>query len=157
MNRLAKIARTAYVRLRAIAFRWVAHPRVRRVVMPLVGALERLRTRNLSTKERWDRSIGWEVSYWDDWLRSAEATDLLDMDRPLAGPPRLAACVEAVNTDHVRILVVGAGPLTVVGRTFPGKMIEVTATDALANDYDEILARTKLCHQCAPSSPTASP
>ena len=52
----------------------------------------------------------------------------------------LAPYVDRVDGDHVRILDVGSGPLTKLGKTHPSKRLEITATDLLANDYDHLLA-----------------
>ncbi len=36
---------------------------------------------------------------------------------------------------EVSILDVGAGPLTIINKTFPGKTLTITATDPLADEY----------------------
>jgi len=43
--------------------------------------------------------------------------------------------------DEIRILDVGAGPITLLGRTHPTKRIEIVATDALADEYDRIMQK----------------
>lgn len=40
----------------------------------------------------------------------------------------------------VRLLDVGAGPLTTLGKTWPGHSLEISAVDPLAGEYDEILS-----------------
>jgi SAM-dependent methyltransferase len=130
-----------FVAARALALRLVANQQVRRVVMPLAGLVTRVRTRGMSVQERWNHSIGWEVSFWDDWLRTPEAARRLDPANPLDGPPTMLRVIEQLGTEHVRIVDVGAGPITPIGRVLDGHTIEVTATDALAAEYDEVLAR----------------
>lgn len=42
---------------------------------------------------------------------------------------------------NVRILDVGAGPLTVLGKKWPGRNVEIIPTDALSEGYDELLQK----------------
>lgn len=39
----------------------------------------------------------------------------------------------------VKILDVGAGPLTRIGKIWPGHQLEITATDPLAESYEQLL------------------
>lgn len=45
---------------------------------------------------------------------------------------------------EVSILDVGAGPLTIVGKRWEGHTVRLTAVDALADDYRQILAELRL-------------
>ncbi len=47
----------------------------------------------------------------------------------------------ASGTDRIRILDVGAGPLTVLGKRLTGVQIDITAVDPLAGDYGTLLQR----------------
>ncbi len=58
------------------------------------------------------------------------------------------------ETQHLlRVLDVGAGPMTLLGKVWPGHRVELTAVDALASEYDQVLeecgvvplVRTRLC------------
>jgi SAM-dependent methyltransferase len=53
---------------------------------------------------------------------------------------RLVDLFTRVPTERVRILDVGAGPLTVLGKVLPGRRLEIHPIDALADDYDRLLA-----------------
>jgi SAM-dependent methyltransferase len=128
--------RTLYRTLRRQARR----PAVRRVLQPIIGQAYRLRNRRLSVKGRWERAIGWEVTYWDEWLGSDDARRMLDPEMPV-DTPLLAEAFDKIAAEEILIVDVGAGPITPVGKTFPGKRLKVVATDALAAEYDEILAR----------------
>ena len=48
------------------------------------------------------------------------------------------------TTNTIRILDAGAGPFTQLGSAWPGHKVEVTAVDALASQYDELLAEYNL-------------
>lgn len=45
---------------------------------------------------------------------------------------------------EIHILDVGAGPLTRVGKQLPGRKIKITATDALAPEYDDLLQKANI-------------
>jgi SAM-dependent methyltransferase len=87
-----------------------------------------------------------EVLFWWKWLRegrsSAVRADLLDPSRPLRSD--LVDVVSRLGSGKVRILDVGAGPLTTIGfrhPTDPGITIEVTPTDVLAPSYERLLRK----------------
>ncbi len=51
----------------------------------------------------------------------------------------MASVIERVPGELVSIIDVGAGPLTTVGKAHPGKRLQITATDPLAQEYDRIM------------------
>ncbi|MFL5620944.1 MAG: class I SAM-dependent methyltransferase [Gemmatimonadaceae bacterium] len=85
-----------------------------------------------------------EVQFWQNWLSTKgmywpdDFRARCDPGRPLDG--HLAPYIDRVDADCVRILDVGSGPLTKLGKTHPSKRLEITATDLLATDYDRLLA-----------------
>ena len=94
----------------------------------------------------WMDNIGEEVSFWHHFLatkgdrwpegyKSRFKTDSLVDER-------LRKRIALHPSEHIRILDVGAGPLTTVGRVVPGKVIEITPTDPLADMYDLLLEKT---------------
>ena len=93
--------------------------------------------------ERSDALQG-EVQFWRNWLSTKgmywpdDFRARFDPDLPIGG--HLASYVDRVDADFVRILDVGSGPLTKLGKTHPSKRLEITATDLLATDYDRLLA-----------------
>jgi SAM-dependent methyltransferase len=117
--------------------------------------MQSIRDRNLAIPERWRRRRADEISYWADTLRSPEVgrlfPDRLDPKSEIRVPGLVRALAEIPETD-VSILDVGSGPLTSVGKTFPGKKITVVATDPLAAEYVAILRE---CRICAPVLPVA--
>lgn len=104
----------------------------------MAGRAQALRDRGLSARDRWAKRTSDESRYWVDALNDPDAksrfADRLDPEREITGEA-LRKAVEEIGKEDVRILDVGSGPLTSVGKTYPGKRIEVVATDALAEDY----------------------
>lgn len=100
------------------------------------------------TIDRWREGIQFELDFWEDWIRTrgsqwqAEFEERVSPDTPL--DPSLAALVADQPSPIVRILDVGAGPLTAVGKKLAGKTLEITAVDALANEYDVFLDRYRV-------------
>lgn len=100
-----------------------------------------------SPKRRWNRQLTAESDYWTRYfeIRGNDGSTYeghlahLNPDYPLEA--HIAAAVGDVSGDTIRLLDVGAGPATRLGRVWKGKPIDVTAVDPLANDYDAILRK----------------
>jgi 2-polyprenyl-3-methyl-5-hydroxy-6-metoxy-1,4-benzoquinol methylase len=116
-------------------------------VVRAAGRLQSLRDGRLSYRERWSKRRTHESGYWTDSLAAPDArerfADRLDPNTVIAGKA-LTRAVEEVPREEISILDVGSGPLTSVGKTYPGKQIEVTAADALADEYVEALRKAKI-------------
>jgi 2-polyprenyl-3-methyl-5-hydroxy-6-metoxy-1,4-benzoquinol methylase len=109
-------------------------------------------------QRRWTNHISDELRFWDHWLRDKgwkwkeQYEFRMQHDSELQG--ELAALLPSEPPDEIRILDVGAGPLTELGKCLLGKKIAVYATDALASEYDVLLkkysihppVRTQTCH-----------
>jgi ubiquinone/menaquinone biosynthesis C-methylase UbiE len=93
-------------------------------------------------KEQWLAGIDSEIAFWRDLIATKGGqwpdsfAKRFDPDFPLQDwvvkwldPARPVA----------RILDVGAGPLTILGKVWDGHRVEITAVDALADQYDELL------------------
>ncbi|HEV7461343.1 MAG TPA: methyltransferase domain-containing protein [Solirubrobacteraceae bacterium] len=100
---------------------------------------------------RWARrdGIGQEIAFWRDFLTSHGAQWPDDYERRIdpgtaIRDPALIACVEALHAPRINLLDVGAGPLTSVGRTHPGRTVDVTAVDPLAPAYDRLLEELRV-------------
>jgi SAM-dependent methyltransferase len=140
--------------------RWVRrHERLRRAAGAVAARISGLRTSRLSTRERWAGAIAGEATFWDDWLATKAFGDVNQYERRLDPAAQLDEVLIADRFRHfpertISILDVGAGPLTTVGKTYPGKDLRIVAVDPLAGEYDAILARagvtppvrTTLCH-----------
>lgn len=96
----------------------------------------------------WRDALGDEVRFWTRYLSSGglswkeEYRDRLDPLLPLQENVR--ACINPRQGHPIRILDVGAGPLTVLGKVWEGWEIQLSAVDPLAKQYSEVLARQKL-------------
>lgn len=103
--------------------------------------------RKLATKSGisrliWRANIDNEIAFRDSFL----ATGGLEWkeDFPLlfdAARPIDAALVELLPEGSCKILDVGAGVLSVVGKTAPNRQIQLTAIDPLAREYDKLLVK----------------
>lgn len=105
--------------------------------------------RQLAISLRWQQGRSSELRFWDRYLSSKglrwpqEFQQRLDPNLPLS--PELAGLLDPASS-RPKVLDVGAGPLTVVGRRFRGMTVDLAAIDPLAAEYDILLAR----HQIVP-------
>ena len=119
---------------------------IRDVLAKVLPEGVRSRIKDILRMPQVERSVALkgEVEFWRKWLTTKgmfwpeDYRARFDPGRVLDG--HLAPYVDRVDGDHVRILDVGSGPLTKLGKTHPSKRLEITATDLLANDYDRLLA-----------------
>ncbi len=91
-----------------------------------------------------------EVDFWRDFLLTAgtywDDPEIADDFRRRVDPEAVlddSLIVEhlaAIPSRDVSILDVGAGPLTVLGKRYPGRRLSIVAVDPLADDYDRLLA-----------------
>ena len=94
-----------------------------------------------SFKEAWTQGIESEVAFWRQWFASKggewpdDYATRLDPRLPLQD---FFAELRPAGA-HFRILDVGSGPLTFVGKTLEGVQVEVVAVDALADAYTRII------------------
>ena len=91
----------------------------------------------------WKAGHAAEVEFWDEFFRTRGSrwpgsyTARLNPGSLLQ--PRPAALLP--DAPEASILDVGAGPLTSLGKTVPGKRLHITAVDPLADGYDAVLAK----------------
>lgn len=97
-----------------------------------------------SAKETWSSALPEELSFWEYWLTTddqevapSRENRLQALERPLID--RLAS--SAAAGEQVRVLDVGAGPLTTLGTLIDGRRAEVVAVDPLADHYARLLER----------------
>jgi SAM-dependent methyltransferase len=97
----------------------------------------------------WESSLPEEVRFWANAL-SDPSTHWIPEEFSQRTDPSLPLQQELQDLlgqdcgPTVRILDVGAGPLTRLGKVWVGKTIEIVATDPLATEYDRILSEVGL-------------
>ena len=111
-----------------------------------------------NAKAIWKQGIDHEVTFWRAWLsgRGGEfAEDFARrMDPNLPVARHLNRVLHHVTAPEIRVLDVGAGPLTAVGKRYRRRPVRITAVDPLADLYDDLLreagvqppVRTTWCH-----------
>lgn len=89
----------------------------------------------------WEESLQSEADFWQQWFLTKglqypeEYARRLDPERPLR--EELAALIPKAG--RARILDVGAGPLTMLGKKAAGVDVEIVPVDALARLYDALM------------------
>jgi len=96
----------------------------------------------LPNKIRWRFSIKSELYFWDTYFKTKGLDSPEDFQQRLR--PDLQLQEELVpllpkGQRVVKILDVGAGPLTYIGKQYPGYELQIQATDPLAAEYDKLL------------------
>jgi SAM-dependent methyltransferase len=94
---------------------------------------------------RWGAGLEYEASFWQRWLETQGAEWPEDFARRVAEvqpvTDRLVLeCLRRLGGETVSVLDVGAGPISLVGTTAPGKTVRVTAVDPLAETYAKLLS-----------------
>jgi SAM-dependent methyltransferase len=124
------------------------------IPMPLRNVLRpywqrQLRARDIAKvgpAQRWSVVQNEEIDFWDRVL-DVRNVDLFPETRPIRTNPEmplqeyLTNLIDVPPGSCVEILDVGAGPLTVLGKKWPGRDVRITAVDANAVEYDRLLAK----------------
>jgi hypothetical protein len=128
------------------ARRWArGHDSVRRLAVPAVGVVDRVRGHGLEGEALWRQRLPAELAYWRDWMADPESADDRRLDPEAEVWDSLVRrCLDLVEPATVALLDVGAGPFTVVGCRYPGKELQITAVDPLADDYARLIAASGL-------------
>lgn len=98
-------------------------------------------------KATWVSALPEELTFWEYWLTTDEAGIAAQRRDRLNALERLlipALAASAAADEEVRVLDVGAGPLTVLGARIDGRMAEIVAVDPLAEPYAELLERLEI-------------
>lgn len=129
------------------------HRPERRVVRPGWQTLPRRALTHVALGRRllWRARLRSEVDFWAGWLTGAPGTEQWAWDREerLAAEteirdPFVRKELERIAGAEIRILDVGAGPLTSLGYRYPGKTLTIVPVDPLADDYDRLLRDARL-------------
>ena len=104
----------------------------------------------------WKNALPTEVGFWKDYLTTAgkscnaEAEFKFRTAPAAAFQPWLCEWLEAPKGSVIRVLDVGAGPLTWVGKQWAGRTVQIDAIDPLAEAYNQIMQQ----HGIVPPVPT---
>ena len=131
-------------------------PGVSAVGVRVLGLAQRIADSGLSPRDRWSKHLGSEAGWWERLIARperfrAEFGWCLDPDLDVR-QDELRDAIDAVPRNDVRVLDVGAGPVTVVGRKHAGKSIRVTAVDPLADVYNAALSVEEVADRFPPGS-----
>jgi len=102
-----------------------------------------------SSHQVWEDNLENEVGFWNRYL-STSGLEWPDEFRMRLDPSSVVTDelvgghLRRLTSIEVSILDVGAGPLTIINKTFPGKPLAITATDPLADDYDRLLTEARI-------------
>jgi SAM-dependent methyltransferase len=95
------------------------------------------------TRKTWQGGFDSEARHWTHYLLNRVKTEPAEryrLDPDLALAPELGERLGTLIAGAPRVLDVGAGPLTTVGKKWRGQTIALTAVDPLAEIYDKVLA-----------------
>ena len=93
--------------------------------------------------EVWKSGLASEIRFWERVLPRRVARDpdyrwRSDPHAPVKDP-LLVLLLARIPEETVSLIDVGAGPLTALGKTYPGKTLRITATDPLAGEFLRIM------------------
>jgi ubiquinone/menaquinone biosynthesis C-methylase UbiE len=96
-------------------------------------------------ERRWSRHISDELRFWDSWLRDRPWPDQFEFrtDPRAELQPELATLLPR-GAPACKLLDVGAGPLSALGKRLDGTALEISATDALAEHFDRLLEKNQV-------------
>ncbi len=108
------------------------------------------------SKTRWEDGLPNELEHWRWWLSNGPEVFAKESfndyewrtnpNSDLRNQPHLTRYLEdfAPAGATVKILDVGAGPLTCVGKSWPDRTVEITPVDPLAAEYNALLDELNL-------------
>jgi len=98
-------------------------------------------------KEEWAENLPWEAAYWEKVCQNLQNEDSEDYKMARDPDSKLQDFfLKYINKSQsaVKILDVGAGPLTRINKKCDLAKIEITAVDPLADNYNEMLDKYKI-------------
>jgi len=106
-------------------------------------------TNSASSQTVWEDNLDDEVGFWNRYLSTSglewpEEFQMRLDPNSVVTDDLVGRHLRWLASTEVSILDVGAGPLTIINKTFPGKTLTITATDPLADDYDRLLAAARI-------------
>ena len=89
-----------------------------------------------------------EIKFWQGWIKEMPRKDTdffqsqISPDKKLFG--YLCDLLDAEEGSHIRILDVGAGPVSVLGDKWDGRVVQVIPIDPLAKEYNKALSKNNI-------------
>jgi|GEM_PF-437057 len=98
-----------------------------------------------SPNEKWESAVPDEVKFWDDWCKTRGGKWNDEFEFRLSPDSELQSYitqfVDTLPGGTLRLLDVGCGPLTDLGKRWENRTVELTAVDPLANYYNGLLKK----------------
>ena len=94
-------------------------------------------------RETWGRELSEEIEFWRSYFltRGRDWPDDYDQRlNPEGSMPEYLTCLLPEHQAECRVLDVGSGPISKVGPVCPGRNVTLIAVDALADEYNKLLA-----------------
>ena len=97
------------------------------------------------SKMTWRDGLSSEIDFWNQYFATKGSQwpqeYLMRLDPHLPLQDYITELIDVPDGKQVNILDVGAGPLTRLGKHWPGRQVNITAVDPLAEEYDRILKK----------------
>lgn len=108
-------------------------------------------------KRKWQEGVESEIEFWDNWMQTKGSEwpdDFAFRINPDSAFQEYLVKYLPQQQARVSILDVGSGPLTWLGKKHPDQrtVLEITATDPLADQYSVLLRRNNLDYTVAVKS-----
>lgn len=95
-------------------------------------------------REIWAESLPVETDFWKRWFETKGLQWPQEyarrVDPALEFQQHLRRFLNTPEGGTARILDVGSGPLTLLGKVWPGRTVELVPVDPLAEHYDKVMA-----------------
>ncbi|MEO8697276.1 MAG: methyltransferase domain-containing protein [Acidimicrobiales bacterium] len=129
----------------------------RRAMAKQVRRYRNRRAKGDEIRELWNRGVSEEIEYWRNWIATRGAGNDQDYEVRMSSTSPLQDYIRRLLPDasaQVKLLDVGAGPVTSLGKTWAGHEVEIIAVDALAHQYTALFdemgvsppVATRFCH-----------
>jgi len=130
--------------------------KIYRIMMNTLGRIKTTFLRRMGLVDNnWAKGLPEEVVFWEQALMDPQKNWRIDefqqrTDPQLPLQDDLRFLLEKNTGNVIRILDVGSGPLTRLGKRWDDKLIEITATDPLADEYNKIFGNLGIVPLVAP-------
>lgn len=96
----------------------------------------------------WKLGFSDELDFWNSWMKTKglqwPTGFPIRFDPELQLQDYVTELIDVPYNSEVKILDVGAGPVTILGKNWEGRKINITAVDPLAKEYNKLLKKYNL-------------